>query len=94
MGVLNHNNPGCPKPTEIYLDVNTHHKYFQVSETHHRLELQLDDVSMSESPESEQAARGGDQHHHHHHCHRHSFHHNQSHPYVRSKAITSGNPRL
>jgi len=31
--------------------------YHQVSETHHRLELQLDDVSMSESPESEQAAR-------------------------------------
>ena len=31
---------------------------YQVSETHHRLELQLDDVSMSESPESEQAARG------------------------------------
>ena len=29
-----------------------------MSETHHRLELQLDDVSMSESPESEQAARG------------------------------------
>ena len=75
---------GCPQPTEIYLDVNTPHKYFQVSETHHRLELQLDDVSMSESPESEQAARGGDhhrhyhQHHHHHqhhHCHRHGFHH-------------------
>lgn len=31
--------------------------YHQVSDTHQRLVLELDDVSMSESPESEQAAR-------------------------------------
>ena len=50
-----------------------------MSETHHRLELQLDDVSMSESPESEQAARGDDHHHHnqdnHHHRHHQDDHH-------------------
>ena len=51
-----------------------------MSETHHRLELQLDDVSMSESPESEQAARGDDHHHHNQdHHHRNDRHHQDDH---------------
>ena len=46
-----------------------------MSETHHRLELQLDDVSMSESPESEQAARGEDHHYHSDDAHHQNLHH-------------------
>ena len=50
-----------------------------MSETHHRLELQLDDVSMSESPESEQAARGEG---HHDDDHLHDHHHDHHHDHV------------